>query len=127
MSRSIRVTALMLVATAATASAQQPLPKMQEDAPGLLAQAKISPDSATKLALAKVPGGMIMERGIEKEKGTLLYSFDMKVKGKSGIEEVQINALTGAVIGVEHETPKAERAERKADAAKSAKPAAKPH
>ncbi len=35
--------------------------------------------------------------------GRLIYSYDIKVAGKPGIEEVHVDAMTGAVIATEHE------------------------
>ena len=61
---------------------------------------------------------------LEEEKGKLISSFDIKVAGKSGIEEVNVDARTGDVIAHEHETPKAEQAEAKAERAE--KQATKP-
>ena len=72
-------------------------------------------------ALRKVWSALTRRAELESEKGKLLYSYDIKVPGKSGVEEVQVDALTGAVIAHEHETPKAEAAEKKAEK----KPAAK--
>ena len=95
--------------------------KVSEEKPGLLKKAKITADAATATALAKVPGGKVDKAEIENEKGKLIYSFDIKVAGKSGIEEVAIDAMTGAVIGVEHEDAAAEAKEAKADKAKEAK------
>ncbi len=118
------IAALSTVSLASTLRAQAVTVK--EDKPGLLKLAKITPEAATASALAKVPGGKIAEAGIEKEKGKLIYSFDIKVDGKSGIEEVAVDALTGKVLSVEHETPKAEAKEAAADKAKAAKAATKP-
>jgi len=40
----------------------------------------------------------------------LLYSYDIATKGKSGIDEVQVDAITGAVIGdVVHENAAKEK------------------
>lgn len=77
--------------------------KVTEDKPGLLKRAKISADSATKLAVAAVPNGRVTKGEIEEEKGKLIYSFDIKVPGKGGIEEIHIDPTTGAVVGREHE------------------------
>ena len=88
---------------------------MKEDKPGQLALAKVTPDAARKIALARVPKGTISEEGIEKEKGKLLYSFDIKVPGKRGVEEILVDALTGTVISHEHETPKQEADEARKD------------
>ena len=68
---------------------------------------------ARAIALAKVPGGRIQAAELEREHGTLLYSFDIRVPHKPGIEEVHVDAMSGAVIGIAHESPKAERDEAK--------------
>jgi uncharacterized membrane protein YkoI len=72
---------------------------------------KITEDSARVLALAQVPGGKVEGGELETEGGKLLYSFDIKVAGKSGVEEIHISALTGALLSHEHETDAAEAAE----------------
>ena len=95
--------------------------KVKEEKPGLFKQAKITAEAATATALAKVPGGKIDGAELENENGKLIYSFDIKVKGKSGIEEVAVDAITGVVLSVEHETPANEAKEAKADKAKAAK------
>jgi peptidase YpeB-like protein len=84
---------------------------------GLAAQAKITLDSARTIALQKVPHGSVASEELEREKGHLIYSFDVKVPGKSGIQEVNVNALTGSVLGVHHEGPAMERKEAHADSA----------
>jgi uncharacterized membrane protein YkoI len=85
--------------------------------PELAAKAKITLEAARATALAKVPKGKLKSEELEEENGKLQYSFDIKVPGKSGIEEVEIDALDGSVIKVEHESAAAEKAE----AAKEAK------
>ena len=105
-------------------AAQQALPALKEDKPGLAAQATIAPDSATHLARLRVPRGTVASREIEEEDGRLIYSFDMKVPGRSGIDEVNVDAKTGAVVGVEHETPRTEARERRQAAKPKPKPAA---
>jgi uncharacterized membrane protein YkoI len=83
----------------------------------LKAEAKITEADAKKIALAKVPGGHVKSSELERENGKLLYSFDIATKGKTGIDEVQVDAITGQLIGdVVHETPKMEKAEAKAEA-----------
>jgi hypothetical protein len=94
----------------------QQAPKLREEKPGLAAQATITPDSAQRRALAAVPGGKIRSAEIEEEKGKLVYSYDIKVKGKAGVEEVLIDAKTGDVVSHEHESAKKEAAEKTADA-----------
>ncbi|HEY3586446.1 MAG TPA: PepSY domain-containing protein, partial [Myxococcaceae bacterium] len=54
---------------------------------------------------------------LEREEGRLVYSFDLAVTGKPGVEEVLIDAETGEVVSQKYETPAAEARERKADQA----------
>ena len=82
-----------------------------------LASAQINDDSARVLALLQVPGGKITEGGIETEDGKLLYSFDIAVPGKEGLEEIHIDAMTGAVLAHEHETEESESAEKAKESA----------
>lgn len=84
---------------------------MKEAKPGLLAKAHVMADAARKTALDAVKGGAIKEEEIEEERGRLVYSFDIKVPGKRGVEEVQVDAQTGAVVSHEHESPADESAE----------------
>ena len=89
--------------TTTTKPVTTPKPKVESQAT-LAKQAKISLDAATATALAKVPGSTVKSHELEREKGKLIYSFDMKIAGKAGIEEVAVDAMTGDVIGkVEHE------------------------
>jgi uncharacterized iron-regulated membrane protein len=102
--------------------------KVKEEKPGLLAKAKITVAAATATAQAKVPKGKISSIEIEEEDGKLIYSFDFKTDGKSGVDEVAVDAMTGKAGKVEHESPAAEKkeaAEDKAKADKAAKAAAK--
>lgn len=75
-----------------------------EEAPGFLARATITDAVARATALARVPGGEVIKAVLEEEEGVLLYSYDIKVPGQDGIEEVHIDAMTGAVLSVEHES-----------------------
>ena len=124
---------MALVIAAGTLAAQPARPvdkvKVSEDKPGLLKKAKVTADSAITIARATIPGGTITGAEIEEEDGTFIYSFDIKVAGKKGVEEIHVDAMTGKVLKREHEDPageKAEAAKEKAEkAAKSAPPAAK--
>ncbi|HUQ80486.1 MAG TPA: PepSY domain-containing protein [Gemmatimonadaceae bacterium] len=87
----------------AQSSQGAPTVKIAEDKPGLLKRARVSGDSAIKLAMAAVPNGRVVKGEIEEEKGRLIYSFDIKVAGKKGIEEIHIDPATGAVLDREHE------------------------
>jgi hypothetical protein len=76
-------------------------------------EAKISLTQARATALAKVPGGRVKSSELEREHGKLIYSFDIRPATGTGIEEVQVDAITGEVVSVEHETPKKEAAEKR--------------
>jgi uncharacterized membrane protein YkoI len=81
----------------------------------LEAQAKISKAEAQKIALDRVPGGTIKEGDIEKEKGKLLWSFDIATPGTKDITEVQVDAMTGQVLDVSKETASDQEKEKKED------------
>lgn len=84
-----------------------------ESEASLQAQAKISRAAAERTALAKVPGGTIKEGGLEKEKGKLVWSFDIAKPGDKNITEIHVDAITGAIISEEIETPEKEAKEKK--------------
>ena len=74
-------------------------------------EAKISEADARATALKEVPNGSVKSEELEREHGKLIYSYDITVPGKSGIDEVNINAIDGTVVAKQHETPKAEKKE----------------
>lgn len=80
------------------------------------AKAKLSQEQAQQIALTQVPGGTVKEGELEMENGVLQWSFDMAMQGTKNITEVNINAVTGKVIGVDVETPGAEAKEAKEEA-----------
>jgi uncharacterized membrane protein YkoI len=81
---------------------------------------KVTMAEATRTALAKVEHGTIKSSELEEEKGKLIYSFDI-VGADKQIVEVNVDALTGAVVSVENESADKERAEEQADKKKSPK------
>lgn len=108
--------ALALPASVARAQSQAPAwPTVKEEHAGLLARAQIRPDSAWKIALARVPGGEAVKGEIETEDGQLVYSLEFTVAGRSGVQEVLVNAKTGKVVSVEHESASAEAREQDHD------------
>lgn len=115
-----RVVGVVLIALLATfaaprlAAAQQALKLTIPDS--LAAKAKVSEPAARKTAQARIPNGVIQEAELEREKGHLQYSYDVKVPGKSGITEVNVNAISGAVLGVQHEDAASEASESAAEA-----------
>jgi hypothetical protein len=124
---SLAIPALLLAVSALGAQGVT----VKEEKPGLLKKAKVSADTAIAHAQAKLPKAKLKSAEIEEEGGKLIYSFDFETAGKSGIDEVNVDAVTGKVLAVEHETPKSEAAEAAKDKAKaktkgdSAKAAAK--
>ncbi|MDB5937319.1 MAG: PepSY domain protein [Massilia sp.] len=88
----------------------------EESQATLLKEAKVSEATARATALAQVPNGKVKSGEIERENGKLIYSFDITVPGKTGIEEVNVNAIDGSVVAHEHETPKSEKKEAAAEA-----------
>ena len=118
------LTALITLAFLAPALHAQGV-KVREEKPGLLTRAKITAEAATATARALLPNATVKSAEIEEEGGKLIYSFDLATAGKSGIDEVNIDAMTGKQVGkTEHESPASERMEAAQDSAR-AKAAAK--
>ncbi|HEY2375487.1 MAG TPA: PepSY domain-containing protein [Gemmatimonadaceae bacterium] len=113
--------AMLTLGAAARASAQAakaPAKKEATSQAALRKEAKIAEADARKTALAAVPGGKVQSHELERENGRLIYSYDIKVAGKSGVEEVNVDAKTGEIVAHEHENAKAEAKEKKAEAKK---------
>ena len=87
----------------------------------LARQAKISLEAARKIALAKVPGGVVKSEELEREKGRLIYSFDIAVAGRPGVEEINVSAVSGKILAQNHESAKDEKKEE------APSPPSKPH
>jgi uncharacterized membrane protein YkoI len=79
----------------------------------LAREATVTSDSARAIALREAPGGSITEGGLEREGGKLIWSFDITVPGKTGNDEVNIDAMTGKVLAHTHESPDDEAHEGK--------------
>jgi uncharacterized membrane protein YkoI len=77
----------------------------------LMAKAKVSRADAEKTALAKAPNGTIKEGELEKEKGKLIWSFDITTPDTKDITEVNVDAITGDVVSVEKEAAESEAKE----------------
>ncbi|HEX9128688.1 MAG TPA: PepSY domain-containing protein [Gemmatimonadaceae bacterium] len=97
--------------TATTTAKKHRKVKKEESQAALQKEAKISQDAAQATALKEVPNGAVKSSELEREHGKLIYSFDITVPGKTGIEEVNINAIDGSVVAKQHETPKSEKKE----------------
>lgn len=68
----------------------------------LAKQAKISLEEARRTALERVAGN-ILESELEKEKGRLVYEFEIRDKNGK-VQEVLVAADTGEIISVEEES-----------------------
>ncbi len=104
----MRITTLVLCASAVFAGApvavEAQAATYTRDVPdSLLKAARVPEARAAALALARVPNGKIRSLELEREHGALIYSFEIKVAGKAGITEVNVNAMTGRVGPLEHE------------------------
>ncbi len=75
---------------------------------------KITMEQARATALKKAPGKEKSEE-LETEHGKLIYSFDIATS-KSAITEVNVDAVTGKVVAVQHENAAKEAAEAKQEA-----------
>jgi uncharacterized membrane protein YkoI len=69
----------------------------------LQAKAKISKADAQTIALTKVPNGTVKDCELEREHGKLIWSFGFTTPDSKDITEVNVDALTGALVNVEHE------------------------
>jgi hypothetical protein len=75
-------------------------------------EAKVTMEQAQKAALTK-EAGKIQSKEIEREKGKLIYSFDIKMA--DGVHEVNVDAMTGEVVEDTVESAAAEAKEKAAD------------
>lgn len=77
-------------------------------------KAKITKEQAQEIALKRAPG-TVESAELEREHGKLVYSFD--IRNASGtIDEIQVSAITGKVVRVEHESKEQEEAEKRKEA-----------
>ena len=107
-----QIAAALLVLTAGVAGAQT---QKKETQAQLKKEAKVTWRQARATALKEVPNGRVSKSELERENGKVVYSFDIKVPGKSGWEEVNVDAVSGTVASREHETPKMEAKEKKTE------------
>src|SRR4051812_11473691 len=85
--------------------------KRVESQATLQKEAKISEETARATALKEVPNGTVKSSELEREKGKLIYSYDITVPGKPGVEEVNVNAIDGSVVGRTRESAATEKKE----------------
>jgi uncharacterized membrane protein YkoI len=85
-----------------------------ENQANLAAKAKITKEQAEVTALKRAPG-KVESSELEREHGRLVYSFDIR-NSRGTLDEVQVSAITGKVVRVEHESLKQEAAEKAKEA-----------
>jgi hypothetical protein len=85
------------------------------DNAALLKEAKVSEAKAREIALKQAPG-TVKSSELEKEKGTLVWSFDITNASGGGITEVLVSAIDGHVVSTKAETAKEEAAEKAKEA-----------
>jgi uncharacterized membrane protein YkoI len=98
-------------ATQGTTKHARKVKKAEESQAALQKEAKISEATARATALKEVPNGTVKSSELERENGKLIYSYDITVPGKTGIDEVNVNAIDGSIVAKQHETPKSEKKE----------------
>ena len=121
----VSLVAILLVAfSAAGAAKKAPCsihPKKDTPQSELAGMAKVTQADAQKTALAilKDPTkATIKQAELESEHGCLVFSFDVAIEGKTGVQEIQVDAGTGKVLSSKHESAKAEAAEKAKEAPK---------
>ena len=84
----------------------------------LIKLATVSQLQAQHSAMASLKGrnASVVSSELEAEDGCLIWSFDLKVTGRSGIQEVWVDAGDGKVIASKQESPRQEAVERAQDA-----------
>jgi uncharacterized membrane protein YkoI len=85
----------------------------------LMKQAKITKAEAEQVALAKVSRGIVKSAEIEKEKGRIVWSFDIARPGTGDITEILVDAKTGKIISTQTESPSDQAKEAAADKKKN--------
>jgi len=80
---------------------------------------KITMAEARATALKKAPGKVTSEE-LENEKGIWIYSFDIRTSKKE-VTEVNVDAMNGKVVAVQHESAAKEAAEKKQEAKEKTK------
>ena len=125
MKRLVTIGVLLTLMTASAANLPCSIhPKKGTPAGDLSALAKISLAQAQQTALTRIKApstSNVGEGELEVEGGCLVYSFDIRIPGKSGIEEVIVDAGTGKVLSHKHESARQEAAEQAKDNAAKGK------
>jgi peptidase YpeB-like protein len=73
---------------------------------------KITYESAKKAAEAKVPRGTLTAHEFIRDHDREIYSFQFVEPGKSGVKRVKVDAFTGKVLKVKHQSMKSAQEDR---------------
>ena len=120
--KALLAAALLVSFSASAAELNCSIKASKEQAKGdLTTMAKIATDAAKKTALndVKASDATIANGGLEVQNGCLVYSYDVKVPGKSGTQEVLVDAGNGKVLKSYHESAVKESAETVAEKTKN--------
>lgn len=85
------------------AAIQPGIAVLEEDSPGLLAQATISDAAARAVALERFPNGQIVDAEIDEDHGRVMYKYQLHVASERRNVDVDIDAKTGAIVAVEED------------------------
>jgi uncharacterized membrane protein YkoI len=102
---SLGALALCLCATTPDRAAAQAAARSGLNVEGnkkLLGQAKVSPDSAAAIAIAKVPGTSASTAKIERKGSALVYTVSLLKPGTKDVDRVWVDANTGSVMRTKH-------------------------
>jgi len=80
---------------------------------------KITYESAKKVAEAKVPKGILTSHALLRDHDRLIYGFEFTEAGKSGVKTVKVDATTGKVLKVKHQSIKSAQEDKVKDMRKS--------
>jgi hypothetical protein len=118
---------IALAAGAASIGHAQQAPSYKRDLPdSLMRFAKVTEAAAVAVAQKRLPQHTIVALEIERENGRLIYSFDMKLAGKPGIDELNVDAITGKLVGTMQHEPDATEKKEAAKEPPKKPPVAKP-
>ena len=84
----------------------------------LIKLATVSQVQAQHSAMASLKGrnASVVSSELEAEDGCLIWSFDLKVTGRRGIQELWVDAGDGKIIASKHESPRQEAVKHAQDA-----------
>ena len=97
---------LSLIGSVAVVASMATITNGAEESQAVLKkEAKVTEAQARSIALAKVVNGTVKSSELEKERGKLIWSFDIATPKSQNITEVQVDAKTGVIVSTQIETP----------------------